>query len=380
MHQNAAFCIFLHFRLERAQKGGPELLDCAVVGASGYSGAELVALLAQHPNVRLAAIQADSSAGRDFEALHPERAHLHQGVLEPLEATALLGMDVVFLALPHGESARMAAALHGRVGTVIDLSGDLRSADASSYRQWYGREHPAPELLGKAVYGLPELFGADLPGARLVACAGCYATAVQLAAAPALALGAAASGDVVVHAISGTTGAGRRGEVETSFSEVSENLRAYRVGRHQHAPEMSGGMGRHAGRPVSVTFVPHLAPLRRGIFASVVMRSEGLGASAVLAAYRRAYDGAAFVRVVDPAQRLPQTRDVVGTNFCDLAPVLDPSAGSLVVLAVLDNLMKGAAGQAVQIMNRVLGLPETAGLPRQTQEGVHHDVHFQPLG
>jgi len=354
-------------------------LDCAVVGASGYSGAELVALLAQHPQVRLAALQADASAGRDFEHLHPDKAHLHQGGLEPLQPTALHGVDVAFLALPHGESARMAAALHGRVGTVIDLSGDLRCEDASTYRQWYGREHPAPELLGKAVYGLPELGGDSLRGARLVACAGCYATLAQLAAAPALALGAAATGDVVVHAISGTTGAGRRAELETSFSEVSENLRAYRVGRHQHAPEITAGLGRYAGRPVRVTFVPHLAPLRRGIFASVVLQADGLGTSAVLAAYRHAYDSAAFVRVVDPAQRLPQTRDVLGTNFCDLAPVLDTSAGTLVVLGVLDNLMKGAAGQAVQIMNRVVGLPETAGLLRPTTEGVR-DVHFQPLG
>lgn len=355
------------------------MLHAAVVGASGYTGAELVTLLAQHPQVRVRTLQADANAGRKFESLHPERAAVFRATLEVLDADALHGLDVVFLALPHGASARMAACLYGRVGTVIDLSGDLRGADAATYHTWYGAAHPAPHLLGRAVYGLPELFGSELPGARLVACAGCYATLAQLAAAPALALGPQVAADVVVNAISGTTGAGRKADVETSYSEVAENLRAYRVGRHQHVPEITAGLQRYSARPVRLTFVPHLAPLRRGIFASVVLGVAGIDASEILAAYRRTYAAAPFVRVVDAAERLPQTRDVLGTNFCDLAPVVDGAAGTVVVLGVLDNLVKGAAGQAVQVMNRVFGLPETLGLLPAKPEGVR-DVNVQPVG
>ncbi len=353
------------------------MIDCAVIGASGYGGAELVTVLSRHPEVSLSAVQAEGNAGTAFESLHPGRAHVFQGVLQPIDPERLRGVDVVFLALPHGVASRVAAQLVGSVGTIVDLSGDLRCADAATYRRWYGREHAAPHLLGRSVYGLPELFGAELPGAKLVACAGCYATVAQLAAAPAL--GLRPTTDVVIHAISGTTGAGRKADVETSFSEVSENVRAYRVGRHQHVPEITAGLERWGGRPVRVTFVPHLAPLRRGIFASVVLAGDGLDASKTLAAYRAAYSESAFVRIVDPAERLPQTRDVLDTNFCDLAPVVDAEAGTLVVLGVLDNLWKGAAGQAVQIMNRVLGLPETLGLLPQTQKGVGR-VHFEPVG
>lgn len=339
------------------------MIRCAVVGASGYSGAELVGLLARHPSVRLVSVHSDSTAGERWEALHPARRHLFQGQLQAFDPEALAGLDAVFLALPHGASASAARELHGRVGTVVDLSGDLRLPDARAYRKWYGREHPAPELLGKAAYGLPELFACALPGARLVACAGCYATVAQLAAAPALALGEAVENDVVVAAQSGTSGAGRKADLALSFSEVFADVRAYRVGGHQHAPEIRQGLVRHAGRQVRVTFVPHLVPIERGIHAAVVMRnSGGLGSADLSAAYAAAYAEAPFVRLLDPARRLPAVRDVVGTNACDLAPVVDEEAGTVVVLGAIDNLVKGAAGQAVQVMNLVLGLPETAGL------------------
>ena len=355
------------------------MLQVAVVGASGYSGAELVARLARHPHVRVSAVQAATNAGRRFESLFPEHADAFRGVLSPLDAEALRGFDVVFLALPHGAAASTAAALHERVGTVIDLSGDLRLADAAAYRQWYGREPAAPQLLGRAAYGLPELFGADLRGARLVASAGCYATVAQIAAAPALGLGEQVGADVVLSGVSGTTGAGRKADLETSYSEVAENLRAYRVGRHQHTPEITAGLQRACGRAVRLTFVPQLAPLRRGILATIVVRAPDIQATDVLERYRRSYADAPFVRVVDAAERLPQTRDVLGTNFCDVAPLVDVSAGTLVVLGVIDNLVKGAAGQAVQIMNCVWALPETTGLLPPKPEGVR-DVDFQPVG
>ena len=338
------------------------MIRTAIVGASGYSGAELVRLLAGHPAARLEAICAASSAGDRWEKLYPGREHLFRGEIQPFEPAALAGLDAVFLALPHGASASAARELRGKVGCVLDLSGDLRLPDVATYRHWYGRDHPAPELLGQAIYGLPELFGESLPGAELISCAGCYATVTQLAAAPALALAGSTVDNVAVTAISGTSGAGRKGDLALSFSEVFGDLRAYRVGNHQHAPEMAQGLSRYAGREVRVTFVPHLAPIERGIAATVVLQGENSTAELLLDAYRGAYDAAPFVRVRDPAESLPAVRHVAGTNFCDLAPVVDEAGGSIVVVGVIDNLLKGAAGQAVQLFNLAFGLPETQGL------------------
>jgi N-acetyl-gamma-glutamyl-phosphate reductase len=340
-----------------------QVVRVAVVGASGYSGAELVGILAGHPSADLISVHAESSSGQRWEDLYPGRRHVFQGEIQPFDPAALAGLDVVFLALPHGASAKAAAALRGKVGHVIDLSGDLRLPDAASYRRWYGQDHPAPELLGQAAYGLPELFGCALPGADLVACAGCYATTSQLAVAPALGAMQGAAASVSLTGMSGTSGAGRKADLALSYSEIAGNIRAYRVGRHQHAPEIAQGLTRHAGKPVSVTFVPVLVPIVRGILVSAVVANErGWDQPALLAAYREAYAGRPFVRVVDPSRRLPETADVVGNNFCDVAPVIDEEAGTIVVVGVIDNLVKGAAGQAVQCMNLVLGLAETDGL------------------
>jgi N-acetyl-gamma-glutamyl-phosphate reductase len=337
------------------------MIRTAIVGASGYSGAELVRLLAGHPGAELEAVCAASSAGERWEELYRGREHLFRGEIQPFEPAALAGLDAVFLALPHGASASAARQLRGRVGCVLDLSGDLRLPDAASYRRWYGQEHAAPELLGQAIYVLPELFGEQVRGAELISCAGCYATVTQLAAAPALALDGATAADVTVTAISGTSGAGRKGDLPLSFSEVFGDLRAYRVGHHQHAPEIAQGLSRYAGRQVRVTFVPHLAPIERGIAATVVLGGAP-AAEDLLAAYHRTYDAAPFVRVRDPAASLPAVRHVAGTNFCDLAPVVDEAGGSTVVVGVIDNLLKGAAGQATQLFNLAFGLPETQGL------------------
>ena len=351
------------------------MVRVAVVGASGYSGAELIPLLAGHPSVEIVSLHADSSSGQRWEDLYPSRRHIFNGEILPFDPEAMVGLDVVFLALPHGASAKAAAALRGSVGHIIDLSGDLRLPDAASYRRWYGADHAAPELLGQAAYGLPELFACALKDAPLVACAGCYATASQLAAAPALAAGPKASAaSVMISAMSGTSGAGRKGDLALSFTEISQNLRAYRVGKHQHAPEIAQGLTRASERPVTVTFVPNLVPIVRGILANVILANElAWTQDAALAAYRAFYEGKPFVRVVDPRKRLPEVSDVVGTNFCDLAPVVDESAGTLVVVSVIDNLVKGAAGQAVQVMNIVLGIDETEGLlsPGRRQAGDH---------
>lgn len=349
-------------------------MRCAVVGASGYAGAELVRLLSGHPSVRGLGVVAEQSQGAPWEELHPAGRHLYAGRIASFDPDALAGSDAVFLALPHGRSAPAARALLGRVGCVIDLSGDLRLASASDYEAWYGAAHPCPELLGTAVYGLPELFAGELRGARLIACAGCYATAIQLAAAPALGL-AGVEPRVTAAGLSGTTGAGRKADLALSFSEVTGNLRAYRVGRHPHAAEIAAGLGRAAGGDVAVSFVPYLVPIARGILATVTLRCpRETSESELLGAYRRAYAGRPFVRVAS-GERLPEVRDVVGTNFCDLAPGLDRFAGTIVVVSVLDNLGKGAAGQAVQVFNLAFGLPETEGLLpgacREHEESVH---------
>jgi N-acetyl-gamma-glutamyl-phosphate reductase len=330
----------------------------------------LVALLQGHPQAELVTVCAAGSAGERWESLYPNRGHLYQGEIQPFDPDRLAGLDVVFLALPHGASAAAARELHGRVERIIDLSGDLRLANADEYRHWYGLEHAAPELLGVAVYGLPELFGATLPGADLIACAGCYATVSQLAAAPALALPGVTSGNVHISAASGTSGAGRKTEIALSFSEVFGDLRAYRVGKHQHTPEIAAGLESYSNRPVRVTFVPHLAPIERGIAATVVLHCEELPEQAdLLAVYDKTYAASPFVRVHDPEELLPAVRHVAGTNFCALAPVVDHNGSSIVVIGVIDNLLKGAAGQAVQVFNIAAGLPETTGLQCEPTEG-----------
>jgi len=344
------------------------VIRTAVVGASGYTGSELVGLLAGHPMARVETLTGARSAGARWEDLNPSRANLHQGEIVAFDPDALAGLDAVFLALPHGESAAAALQLRGRVGCVIDLSGDLRLPDAATYERWYGRTHPAPDLIGTAVFGLPELFGDELADADLVACAGCYPTVTLLAAAPALLVDGIGS-HVVVSAVSGTSGAGRTSEPAFSFSEMFGDVRSYRIGRHQHTPEMVMGLSRIAGRPVGVTFIPHLVPIERGIHATVVIDAEnGITQAGVLDHYRTFYEHAPFVRVLDPADRLPTVRNVVGTNFCEIAPVVDSSGQSLVVVGTIDNLVKGAAGQAVQVLNRRFGLPETTGLIQTARE------------
>lgn len=336
-------------------------LKVAVVGASGYAGAQLAALLARHPATGALSLFADSAAGARLGALHPRYAEVADHRIHAYTPDDVSGADVAFLALPHGVSGAAAAALLGRVAHVIDLSGDLRLPDEESYRRWYGAAHPAPALLGRAVYGLPELFGDALPGKELVACAGCYATCAQLAAAPALDVTGASS--VTVFAASGTSGAGRKAEVGLSFSEVFGDVRAYRLGKHQHAPEIKAGLARLSGRNVDVTFAPHLLPIERGIAACVVLHNDRRATQGdVLAAFRRYYDDKPFVRVLDPGERMPSVKAVSGTNTCELAAVVDEEGGTVVVSAVLDNLMKGAAAQAVQVMNVVLGEDERAGL------------------
>lgn len=334
-----------------------------VVGASGYTGIELVRILGRDPAFELATVCGDRAAGTAWSDVDRAHSDAFDGDLAPYVPDELAGLDAVFLALPSGVAASAAADLHGRVGTVVDLSGDLRLATPEAYREHYGREHPAPHLLGRAVYGLPELFGAELAGADLVACAGCYATAIQLAAAPALAEDGVATA-FVATAASGTSGAGRRAEASYAFTELYGDYRPYRVGCHQHVPEIRMGLERKTGRAVELTFVPHLAPFDRGILATVVFRVDSGGPSEAdwVEHYRAFYADARDVAVRAVDDRLPGVADVVGTDRCDLAPRVDRATGDLVVVSAIDNLRKGASSQAVAVLRHVAGL-EPAEVP-----------------
>lgn len=316
-----------------------------VFGATGYAGRELVRILSVHPRARVA-----------FTTGTGEGHLAHEAGLERKA-------DAYFLSLPHGVSATYAARLRAAhpEAVVVDLSGDLRLPTAESYRAWYGHDHPAPALLGEAPYGLTELNRERIRSARLIANPGCYATSVLLPLVPLVRGELIDPDDVVVDAKSGTTGAGRAPREDLLFSEVADDFSAYAPGRvHRHVGEMEAAVMERTGREVRLTFCPHLLPVRRGILSALYFKTAA-GADALRAALRAAYEGSPFVRVVAPTP--PRLSDVVHTNECRLS-VHDAAPGRVVVFSALDNLVKGAAGQAVQNLNVALGWPEDAGLGR----------------
>jgi N-acetyl-gamma-glutamyl-phosphate reductase len=329
----------------------------AVAGASGYAGGELLRLLLGHPDVEIGALTAGGSAGTPLGAHQPHLLPLADRVLDDTTAETLAGHDVVFLALPHGHSAELAAQL-GDDTVVIDCGADHRLADPAAWERWYGGAHA-----GSWPYGLPELPGARdaLRGAKRVAVPGCYPTAVSLALAPALAAGIVEP-EVVVTAVSGTSGAGKSLKPHLLGAEVMGSLSAYGVGGvHRHTPEMVQNLSAAAGAPVSVSFTPILAPLPRGILATCTARSQTSAAEAV-EVYTKAYADEPFVHLL-PEGSWPTTAATLGANTVELQVTVDSDAGRLVVVAAIDNLTKGTAGGAIQCMNLALGLPETAGLP-----------------
>ncbi|NVB77706.1 MAG: N-acetyl-gamma-glutamyl-phosphate reductase [Kofleriaceae bacterium] len=329
----------------------------AVIGASGYTGLELTRLLAGHTGVALAVASSDRWVGESLAARAGVASDLRYASLEDALAQAA-SCDVVMLATPAEASYELVPKLRG-VAHVIDLSGAFRLRDAAHYARYYGFSHARPELLAEAVYGLPELFRARLANARLVANPGCYATAIQLALAPIL--GLVAPGRLIVDAMSGVTGAGRKASEEYSYAEIAGDLRAYRVLRHQHTPEISQGLAQLAARDVPVTFVPHLLPVNRGILATChAQLAPGHSAADVAAAFEARYGAEPFVSLAPSADKVA-LHDVVGTNKCRIGWTTGDD-GELVITSAIDNLVKGAAGQAVQNLNVLLGLPEQAGL------------------
>src|ERR671913_1284167 len=330
-----------------------------VTGATGYAGGEVCRLLAGHPNLRLAGVHANSSAGRRLGELQPHLLPFAEMTVQPSDAESLSGYDVVVLALPHGESAVIAEQLPAET-LVIECGADHRLNDPAAWARWYGGEHA-----GSWPYGLPELPGQreKLAEARRIAVPGCYPTSVTLAMAPALAAGLVEP-DIVVVAASGTSGAGKSAKPHLLGSEVMGSVSAYGVGGvHRHTPEMIQNLSQAAGTPVSVSFTPTLVPMSRGILATCSARlPPGTDADAARAAYAKAYADEPFVHLL-PEGQWPATAAVLGANSVQLQLAVDPDAGRLVVVAALDNLTKGTAGGALQCAHLALSLPETTGLP-----------------
>jgi len=327
-----------------------------IAGASGYTGAELLRLCAGHPDFEVVVAGADTQAGQRVADLYPSLAVAYPGLeLSTIGPSDLVGLDLLFLALPHGASQALVPELAGRVGTLVDLSADFRLRDPAAYPRWYGRDHDAPDLLGDFAYGLPELFRPGIEGAGLVAAPGCYPTAAALALAPLLRAGAIESSGVIVDAASGVSGAGRTPTAATHFTTADEDFTAYGLLDHRHTPEIEQATG------ATVLFTPHLAPMNRGILATCYARPTGdLSTDDALGILRDAYTGETFV-VVGTAS--PSTKATLGSNCAHLTARVDPRTGWVLVLCALDNLVKGASGQAVQCANIALGLPEARGLP-----------------
>lgn len=336
-----------------------------VLGASGYTGAELVRLLLRHPHVEIALLTADRRAGQEMREVFPQFAPY---LLPPLVAIESLdwkksALDLAFCALPHGTTQKVIAQLlHAAPATkVVDLSADFRLHDVNAYARWYGHAHHAPELQKEAVYGLVEVYRADVAKARLCANPGCYTTCAQLALIPLLRASAIDPAEIVIDAKSGMTGAGRAAKEEMLFSEVSEGFHAYGVGHHRHMAELDQEFSKAAGREVIVTFTPHLVPMNRGILSTIYVRGTGKSPQELHAMLTDAYAAEPFVHVL-PFGKMPQTRHVRGSNMTFIGVANDRISGRAIICSALDNLTKGASGQAVQNMNLMLGFPETTGL------------------
>lgn len=332
--------------------------DVAILGASGYTGAELVRILATHPGMRIRALSGERKAGQAMAEVFPHLAHLDLPVLEKIEEIDFAGIDLAFCALPHATTQAVIAGLP-RDLRIVDLSADFRLRDPAAYRQWYGKDHAAPELQAEAVYGLTEFYREAIRGARLVAGTGCNAATGIYAVLPLLQAGVIDPDEIVIDLKAGVSGAGRALKENLLHAELSEGTHPYAAGgTHRHLGEFDQEFSAAAGRPVRVQFTPHLMPMNRGILASVYVRGEP---QAVHAALARRYADEPFLHVL-PFGTLASTRSIRGSNFVHLGVVGDRLPGRAVVFAALDNLAKGSSGQAIQNANLMLGRPETEGL------------------
>ena len=349
-------------------------MKTAIVGASGYSGEELVRLLLRHPQAELAAVTSRQYAGQTVARVFPKFAHEPRAKAlrfsEPKPELLAKEADVVFLALPHGVAAEFAVPLLDLGCQVIDLSADFRLKSPAIYKEFYAHDHPAPELLAKSVYGLPEIYREELKTASLIASPGCYPTSILLPLIPLLKAKLVRSTGIIADSLSGVSGAGRKVELDYLFVECNESVRPYGIPKHRHLSEIEEQLSLAADESVVIQFSPHLIPINRGILTTLYLLPEkGLANEAQVAAFREqiaqcyqsAYGQEPFVRLLEGAA-LPDTKNVAGTNVIEIAWRLDPRTGRLIVMSALDNITKGASGQAVQSMNILRGWAETAGL------------------
>jgi N-acetyl-gamma-glutamyl-phosphate reductase len=338
------------------------MLKVAVVGASGYTGGELLRILIGHPQVEICCLTSRQHEGLSIDQVFPSLSGFLSLSCEPLEVAAIAErVDLVFTALPHKSAMAVVPDFLAAGCRVIDLSADYRLNDAQIYEHWY-QPHSSPELFSEAVYGLPELSREQLVDARLIANPGCYPTSVVLALAPLLEEGLIAADSLIIDSKSGVSGAGRSAKLGSLFCEANEAFMAYAVGSHRHTPEIEQELSLLAGKAVTVNFTPHLLPISRGILSTIYADLKDQRETAeLLELYRARYQGEPFIRIM-PGDALPNVNQVKATNFCDIGLVADPRSGRVIVVAAIDNLVKGAAGQAVQNMNVACGFDETLGL------------------
>jgi len=345
-----------------ARETSVEKIRASIIGASGYGGAEAVRLLTTHPQIDIAHVTADTQKGQGMSSLYPNlRRFVDQTMIEADAEAIGRDSDVTFVSLPSGKAMHMVLPLLEGGSKVIDIAADFRLHDASLYPVWYKFEHVAPTYLGEAVYGLPELHRHEIRQTRLLANPGCYPAASLLALLPLIRSSKAQTSGIVIDAKSGVSGAGRGGGGGGGYAEVNENLSAYSVTAHNHTAEIEQELSGAAGSPIRVVFTPHLVPMTRGILATVyVPLAEELQESEALALYDEMYADEPFVRVLHDA--LPQTKATLGSNYCDVTVRINPRTQTAIAIAAIDNLGRGAAGQAIQNMNLMFNLPETTGL------------------
>jgi N-acetyl-gamma-glutamyl-phosphate reductase len=340
----------------------PHRARVAILGASGYTGAELLRLVGSHPGLEVTTLTADRQAGKPISDVFPHLAGLDLPPLVKIEACDWSSVDAVFCCLPHGTTQEVIAGLPQHL-KIVDLSADFRLHDVESYAEWYGHAHQAPELQQQAVYGLTEHARPALAAARLCASPGCYPTGAQLPLIPLVKAGLIDADDIIIDAKSGVTGAGRAAKEGSLYAEVAEGIHAYGIASHRHAPEIEQGLSAAAGRPIVVNFTPHLMPMNRGILSTIYVRLQGGGATVtdLRRSLAQAYEGERFVRIL-PEGAAPATRHVRGSNLCLIGVFADRVKRRAILVSAIDNLVKGAAGQALQNMNVMLGCDEGWGL------------------
>lgn len=339
------------------------MIKAGIIGATGYTGVELVRILSRHSGVEITGLTSQSYAEQKFSSVFPSAERFSGLVLEAQDARALADRcDVIFTALPHGVSMEVVEAIAAKGKKVIDLGADYRFDNTMVYEQWYKVEHKTPELAAQAVYGLPEIHRDLIRDAAVIGNPGCYPTSIILGLAPLLTKGIVNPATVIADSKSGVSGGGRGLNLNFHYAECNENFKAYGIGVHRHTPEIEQELGKLAGNEVTISFTPHLVPMTRGILSTVYASlSNSHSTEELLELYEDFYEDEYFVRI-HPKGQYPQTKWVCGSNFCDIGLTVDPRTNRVVVVSAIDNLVKGAAGQAVQNMNIIFDLPENTGL------------------